>query len=67
MVRLFLNLKKCKVVSFFRSHKMISFDYLIHNKCLLRVEQMEDLGLKLVLSLSFNNHIEFINVKLYVP
>jgi len=39
---------------------MISFDYLIHNDCLLGVQQVEDIGIKLVLSLSFNNHIEFI-------
>jgi hypothetical protein len=42
---------------------MISFNYLIHNECLLRVDQVEDLGFTLMSSLSFNNHIEFITCK----
>jgi len=50
-------------MTFFRTRKNIFHNYQIYNQTLRRVNQVDDLGFKLVPSLSFNNHIEYITFK----
>jgi len=62
-VGLSLNVEQCKTITFFRMRKSIIHNYLIYNQTLRRVNQVDDLGFRLVPSLSFNNHIRYITCK----
>lgn len=48
---------------FFKTRNKVSYDYLIYNDYLPQVEQLEDLGFRLMPSLSFRKHVEFITCK----
>lgn len=50
-------------MTFFKTHKCIIHEYLVYNQILRRVNQVDDLGVRLVPLLSFNNHIEYITCK----
>lgn len=68
LVGLSLNFNKCKVMTFFRTHSYINFDYLMYKflyflYSLPRVDQVEDLGFTLVPFLSFSIHVELITCK----
>lgn len=54
------NFDKYQLLTFFRTHKKINFDYIIHNKCLPRVDLVEYLRFISVPSLSFSTHGKFI-------
>lgn len=55
--QLFLNIDKCKVMSFHRGKPSFKFDYCINNRKLQRVNSMLDLGVLFDTKLSFNDHI----------
>lgn len=61
--KLYLNLEKCKVMSFFRRAKMISHPYHIDNHPLERVSTFKDLGVILDHQLNFRDHIDSIVAK----
>lgn len=55
--KLFLNLNKCKILTFTRSHNLILHDYSISNSVLVRVDEMCDLGVTYDTKLNFNRHV----------
>jgi len=61
--RLFWNLDKCKTITLFRTRKSIIHNYLVYNQTLSQVYQVDNFGFRLVPSLFFNNHIEYITCK----
>lgn len=63
LIGLSLNFNKCKVMTFFKTHRKTSFEHSIHNEYLTRIDQIEDLSFTLVLSFSFSIHVEFITCK----
>ena len=60
---LFLNIDKCKVITFHRSKTPLLFDYSIDSELLQRVDSIRDLGVLLDKSLDFKSHIENIIAK----
>lgn len=54
---MFVNLKKCKVITFTRCHTPICFSYKIGSASLDRVESIRDLGVIMDSRLNFNEHI----------
>ena len=63
--KLFLNINKCKVMSFYRRISPVLFDYQINNISLERVNEMKDLGILFDTTFSFVKHIDFIVSKAY--
>ena len=63
--QLFLNINKCKVMSFHRKRSPVLFDYNIHNESLGRVYELKDLGVIFDPSFRFVRHIDFIVNKAY--
>ena len=55
-----LNVDKCKIISFRRNNKSISFNYSINNCDIERVSHIKDLGVFLDTKLTFNLHIDHI-------
>lgn len=62
---LFLNIKKCNVITFSRKNKPIEYDYKINNVSICRVTELRDLGVHLDHKLLFKSHIEKIVDKSY--
>lgn len=56
--RLYLNLTKCKVMSYHRKVNAICFEYKLNNSALERVQQMSDLGVLFDQKFCFSSHIE---------
>ena len=63
--RLFLNINKCKVMSFHRKKSPILFDYNIDKTSFKRVHVMQDLGVFFYPTISFVHHVVFIVTKAY--
>lgn len=63
--RLYLNVDKCKVMSFFRIRAPVHFDYCIDGVPLTRVKEIRDLGVLLDERLTFNRHVDFVTSKSY--
>jgi hypothetical protein len=59
---LFLNVDKCKTITFSRTHYPVEFVYMLAGAVLDRVSSMNDLGLIMDESMNFSEHIE-----LWVP
>lgn len=57
---MFLNIKKCAVVSFTRKNQMITFNYDINHEVLERKNVIRDLGVLFDTKLSFKQHIDMI-------
>lgn len=55
--KLFLNMKKCQVITFHRCHSPLVFDYQICGGLITRVHEVKDLGIILTPSLSCETHI----------
>lgn len=55
--QLFLNIGKCKVMTYHRSRVSSEYNYYINNTMLERVHSMLDLGVLFDKKLSFNDHI----------
>lgn len=62
---LFLNTKKCHVISFCRKPKPIIFDYKFNDSIISRVSVIRDLGVYLDSKLTFNAHYESITSRAY--
>lgn len=60
---LFLNTKKCKIMSFTRSSSYVIHDYCINNDKLSRITEVRDLGVMFTQTLSVNRHIDLIIAK----
>lgn len=60
---LFLNAKKCKIMSFTRSSSYVIHDYCINNVNLSRVTEVRDLGVMFTQTFSSNRHIDLIIAK----
>lgn len=60
---LFLNVKKCKIMSFTRSSSYVIHDYCINNVNLSRVTEVRDLGVMFTQTFSSNRHIDLIIAK----
>lgn len=60
---IFLNNKKCSIITFSRKKKNIGHNYTISNKVLNRVTQIRDLGVIMDSKLSFIPHIENVVTK----
>lgn len=58
-----LNAKKCKVMSFNRSHSKILSTYCIYNEPLEKVSNFKDLGVFFDTKLTFDTHINFVKNK----
>jgi hypothetical protein len=58
--KLYLNISKCKVISFGRKLTPIWSDYILNGQMLERVETMNDLGVLLDKKLNFIDHIDSI-------
>lgn len=58
--QLFLNIKKCNVISYTRKKKPINFNYHINNNIINRVTRIRDLGVIMDSELSFNSHIDHV-------
>jgi len=52
-----LNISKCKVMTFYRTKSMMSFDYRLGGISIQRVSQIHDLGILFVPSLNFRPQI----------
>ena len=53
-----ININKCYIISFSRSHKLIAYDYKINNQSLDRVSTIKDLGVTFDSRLTFTPHLE---------
>jgi len=53
---LFLNIKKCKVMTFSKIRNPMSYNYYLNNILLDRVSLYKDLGIYSDSSLTFNDH-----------
>jgi hypothetical protein len=62
---LYLNVKKCNVITFSRKPKPIVCNYTLDNVTLERVSVIRDLGIHLDNKLSFNSHINIITARAY--
>lgn len=60
---LFLNIDKCKTLTFCRTKTPLSFKYTIENKILEKVKEIRDLGVMFDTQLNFINHIQQITNK----
>lgn len=60
-----LNISKCKVMTFYRSKAVISFDYRLDGISIQRVSQIHDLGILFVPSLNFSPHIDYMTSKAF--
>lgn len=58
--KLLLNTQKCKVMSFYKKHFRLNYNYNIYNTVIERVLFFRDLGIIFSFDLSFNRHIDFI-------
>jgi hypothetical protein len=56
--KLFLNISKCKVISFSRAKNVECFDYSLNGEILERVNVIRDLGVLLDSRLSFDKHVD---------
>lgn len=63
--RLFLNISKCKVISFHRKLNPVCFQYSIDGVYLARVRQISDLGVLFDERIDFSAHIDSIISKAY--
>uniref|UniRef100_A0A6P7HH55 Uncharacterized protein LOC114348689 n=1 Tax=Diabrotica virgifera virgifera TaxID=50390 RepID=A0A6P7HH55_DIAVI len=63
--RLYLNIAKCKVLTFSRKTNTIFFSYVIDNTILERTETIRDLGVHFDIHLTFNVHINLIVSQAY--
>jgi hypothetical protein len=61
--RLFLNVIKCKKITFSRSRQTIPFDYRVENDTLETVNEIRDLGVTFDDKLSFVNHVNNVTGK----
>ena len=57
---LFLNIEKCKVISFYKGTKHVLHDYLIDNRLLCQVDIVKDLGILFDSNVTFAPHIDSI-------
>lgn len=57
---LYLNVSKCKIISFTRSLDPLLYHYNILNETLMRVEYQKDLGVVFDTKLKFNLHYDYI-------
>jgi hypothetical protein len=55
-----LNVRKCKVITFFRARQPIEFAYMLNNTILQRVESIRDLGVIMDTKMTFVEHIDVI-------
>ena len=62
---LYLNIKKCKRISFTRNRALIDYDYVINNIKLERVHSIKDLGVIIDTKLNFDIHISTMVKKAY--
>ena len=53
-----INIDKCNVISFSRSHNLIIYDYKIDNQSLTRVSLIKDLGVTFDSRLTFTPHLD---------
>ena len=53
----YFNVKKCKVMSIFKAHCHMKFEYYVDGQPLTRVDSMIDLGVTLTTSMTSKNHI----------
>lgn len=58
--KLSFNINKCCVMSYTRKKTLTSFNYLMNNEPLKRVEEVLDLGILMDTKLYYNNHINLI-------
>jgi Reverse transcriptase (RNA-dependent DNA polymerase) len=58
--KLFLNIKKCKIITFGRIKHPILYDYTLNGQMLERVKSMNDLGVIVDEKLDFVEHVETI-------
>lgn len=63
--QLYLNPKKCNVISFARKRSTILFNYSIEDVALTRVKVIKDLGVHLDEKLTFSKHVDYIIAKSY--
>ena len=54
---LFLNIKKCQIISFSRRQQLETYDYHINGQPLMRSDSVKDLGVWYDSKLSFNKHV----------
>uniref|UniRef100_A0A2S2N6J7 Reverse transcriptase domain-containing protein n=1 Tax=Schizaphis graminum TaxID=13262 RepID=A0A2S2N6J7_SCHGA len=60
-----LNISKCKVMTFYHSKAVISFDYRLDDISIQRVSQVHDLGILFVPFLNFSPHIDYMTSKAF--
>ena len=58
--KLYLNIKKCKIVSFYRCKSAVMFEYQIDGICLERVVQIKDFDVLFDQKIRFIDHMEYI-------
>ena len=56
----FLNIGKCKYMSFYRKRSPVLFEYMIDGITISRVNMIRDMGVIFYENLSFANHIDYI-------
>uniref|UniRef100_A0A0K8WLI3 RNA-directed DNA polymerase from mobile element jockey n=1 Tax=Bactrocera latifrons TaxID=174628 RepID=A0A0K8WLI3_BACLA len=61
--KLDLNIKKCAVISFSRSHTTHPTNYMLNNKVISEVEDIKDLGIIIDSKLTFTKHISKITLQ----
>ena len=63
--QLYLNIKKCNVISFTRKRSKIEFGYSVNGVQLNRLKVVKDLGILMDEKLTFGKHIEYVIAKSY--
>ncbi|KAG7305587.1 hypothetical protein JYU34_009672 [Plutella xylostella] len=63
--KLYLNVKKCCIITFSRKLNIIDYTYKISDQPLLRVFEVRDLGVLLDHKLSFVNHVNNVTARAY--
>ena len=63
--QLYLNAKKCNVISFTRKRTKVEFNYSVYDTPLNRLRVVKDLGVLMDEKLTFNEHVEYIVAKAY--
>lgn len=63
--QLYLNTKKCNVISFTRKRSKIEFGYSVEGVLLTRLRMVKDLGILMDEKLTFSKHVDYIIAKAY--